>query len=161
MAGLMTVGNILAAASTVAGVGQTIAQANQLKIGSKRQAEQLQIQKAQTEKQAKQEMAIATHEAAQHRKKAEQVKSRATALAAKSGAAGFDPFEIDAEGDYRVLTALHNGEVRADTLRGRASQLELQSAAASRRSIYDRYGTYARGVSTFADRAETLHSNYG
>jgi hypothetical protein len=158
MASLATIATI---ASTAVAVGQTITQSHLQKIQNQRRAEQLEVQKLQTEKKAKQEMAIATHAAAQERKKAEFVKSRATALAAGSGASGYDPFELEAEGDYRVLTALYNGEIASDATRMRARQLQLEGAANETRGIYDRYNTYARGASTLADNAETLYDRFG
>ena len=161
MAGLATLPNILTLASTVAGVGQTIAQANIQDIASKRHAEQLQIQQIETKKKATEEMAIATHEAEQKRRHAEKVKSRARAVAAASGAGGYDPYELEAEGDYHVLTALYNGEIRSALSKSRGLNLRLKEAATRTRGIYDRYNTYARGVKTFADRAETLYSRYG
>ena len=158
MGSLATVATI---ASAVAGVGQSMAQANLAKMQSKRRSEQLQIQKLQTEKKAKQEMAIATAQAAKEKRRAEAGISRARAVAAKSGAAGYDPFELEAEGDYNVLAALYSGKIASEGTSMRANQLELERAASETRGIYDRYSAYARGASTLADSADTLYDRYG
>lgn len=116
---------------------------------------------SQLEQNAQQERAASQRQAMEQRRQGRLAQSRGLALAAASGAGASDPGvldimgDIDAEGEYRALTALYEGEERA---RGRQTQANLrryEGKAAKRagnmqamstvlssggKTLYDRFG---------------------
>ena len=131
-------------------IGQTIGQANT--------AEQLaQIEADQLKKQAVADTAASVQTAKQERRRAELLNSRVRALAAASGTSLASPdiqntlAEIDQQGEYNALAALHAGATSAQsqrfaakTARGRGSRAQAQAASAVGGTILDfvetRYG---------------------
>jgi hypothetical protein len=104
------------------------------------------IEADQLEKQAIADTAMSVQQAKGERKRAEELKSRALALAAKSGHSGSDidkvVSDIDQQGEYNALAALYSGST--------ASASKKYAAAASRA-----YGSSAK-ASGYADAGGTI-----
>jgi hypothetical protein len=100
---------------------------------------------------AGQERATSQRAAAEERRRARLLESRARAVAAKSGAGVSDPSvlnlmaDLSAEGEYRALTRMYEGETGAQSLETEATQ---RRKAARGQSI----STLLSGVATFASK---------
>lgn len=97
-------------------VGGTLAQGKAAEQNSK-------FQQAQLRQAAKDEEASAALEAAEERRQSQLIQSRARAVGASSGAGEYEGVieELDAEGEYRALFALFNGERAATNIRNQAA----------------------------------------
>jgi hypothetical protein len=104
------------------------------------------IEADQLEKQAISDTAASIRQAKDDRRRAEELKSRATSLAAKSGHSGSDIdkviSDIDQQGEYNALAALYSGST--------ASASKKYAAAASRG-----YGS-SKKKSGYADAGGTI-----
>jgi hypothetical protein len=129
-------------------VGQSIAQGNVAKAAAKIQADQL-------EKQSIADTAAAVQDAKTERKKAEQLKSRVTALSAKSGASGNDIdrviSDIDVQGEYNSLAALYSGSTAAASKKYAAQAARSYGAS-------EKASSYANAASTILS---TMDKQYG
>lgn len=121
----------------------------------------------QAEQQAGVAIAISQRTAAEQRRQANLVASRALAVASASGAGVSDPTmvkilsDVRGEGVYRASVALYEGEARARQLRldaaaGRVGGLEAQIAGLTREQ-----GAGIAGVGRAAGAAGSLYANYG
>lgn len=95
-------------------------------IGQANAQEQIaEIEADQLAKQALADTAQSVQDAKFERRRAEQLKSRVTALAAKSGTSGLDIdraiSDIDEQGEYNALAALYSGGTSASSKRYAAS----------------------------------------
>lgn len=138
----------LAAAAPYITAGTTaLSVYSQIQQGNAAKAQQ-EILAQQREKAANQALVESQAEAANERKKAKYLRSRAQAVAGKSGAGVTDPgvskilTDIDAEGEMNALTALHSGQYLARGLRTGAAVARNQGAAA-RTAAYMSAGTTA------------------
>lgn len=97
---------VLPYATAAVSVASTIGQADAAEQIAKIEADQI-------NKQSIADTAMAAQDAKAERRKAEQLKSRVNALAAKSGASGLDIdrtiSDIDSQGEYNSLAALYSG----------------------------------------------------
>lgn len=110
----------------------------------------------QQEREGKAAQAEAQREALAERKKANYAASRALAVSAASGAGVADDAiaDLQAEGDYRVLSALYSGDTDA--------QLANYAAGATRREGSARKrGAYMNAASTILGGASDFYSKYG
>lgn len=141
MTGMETAFMALSAVGTVVNTLGTIAQGNQAKAQGIAAQNAANFRAAQLEQQAGQERAAAQRNAIEERRQARLAMSRGLAVAAASGGGALDPTvvnllgDVQAEGDYRALMRLYQGEERA---RG----AELGATAAR----YEGDSAYAAGV---------------
>lgn len=149
---LMVVGTLVSAGGTIAGgkSAEEYGNAQRTAAGyaagmSEYQAGVNERQAGQLAQNAGQERAAAQRVAAEERRKARLVSSRAQAVGAAGGSASDDSVEkviadIEGEGTYRSLTALFTGETSARDLEAAAA--DKRSEAALRRTGADvqRYG---------------------
>lgn len=96
--------------------------------------------------------------AANERRRAKILRSRALAVAGKSGAGVSDPTvtkvlaDLDTEGEFRALTSLYEGDTTAQALRsGAASKLRMSNAYRSAGNLRAA-GTAAEGAYSFFDK---------
>lgn len=99
------------------------------------------------------ERATSQRAAAEERRRARLMESRARAVAASSGAGASDPSvtnlmaDLSAEGEYRALTRMYEGETAAQSL-------ELEGRERKR-------DTRGKSISTILSGAATFASKYG
>ncbi len=135
--------------SAGATIGSSIGQANA-------QEQIAEIQARQLRKQAIADEASAVQTAKYERKKAEQLQSRVTALAAASGAAVSSVniqnalSDIDEQGEYNALAALYSGKTAASSKRYAATT----AIAAGEQA---KSGAYASSAGTILDFAENRY----
>ena len=103
-------------------------------IGTANAQEQMaKIEADQLEKQSIADTASAVQDAKFERRRAEQLKSRVTALAAKSGSSGPDIdrtiSDIDEQGEYNSLAALYSGATSASSKRYAAQAAKARGAS--------------------------------
>ena len=121
----------------------------------------------QAERQAGVAIAISQRQAAEERRQATLVASRALAVSASSGAGVSDPTMVRiianarGEGAYRANVALYEGEAKARALRldavaGRVSGWEAQAEGAARDM-----GAALAGAGATAKSASSLYAKYG
>jgi hypothetical protein len=164
---------VLAAVSTVVGVGTSIlggiqqgAAANAQASAVKSAAEQ---QQTLARRAANDQRAQAQRVAIEERRRGTLAQSRALAVAGASGAGASDPTVVDltsnlaGEGEYNALTALYNGESRAVVIENdstansweadvQAASLRAQGRAAKTAGIVGGIGTALKGATSwFAD----------
>lgn len=152
MAWLAAATPYLTAASAVIGVGSTL-------MAGKQQNDLATFEALQMDQAADAERAVSQRQAQEERKRSKYLQSRATSLAAASGAGASDPTidnivaGLDSEGEYRALTALYNGEQQAQGLElgSKVRRVEGKNARQAGRyraantlmssgsSLYDRY----------------------
>lgn len=160
MASLGIVGGIAALASSStfqAGLAATtlaLSAGSAIAAGEARKQE-AEFESAQLEQRATEEKAIATRRAAEAKRNRDLVLSRARAVGAASG--GGRDFsaegEIDADGQFQILTALYDGSVAAQGFR---------TTAAARRSEGERARSagLSKGASTLIGGASTMYEKY-
>lgn len=146
---------LAAAAPYIAGAATAVQAYNQIEQGkgAKANAETVAIQQERAGKAAQAE---AQREALYERKKANYAASRALAVSAASGAgvATNQIADLQAEGDYRVLSSLYAGDTDA--------QLANFAAGATRRTGSARQrGAYLNAGSTILGGASDFYSKYG
>lgn len=128
-------------------LGSTILSGGTAVLGGIQQKKVADAQAKQLRVQGKAEAARAGAEAAEERRQARYVSSRARAVAAASGAGATDPTvvntiaNLETEGEYRALMAMYNGEVRQNAAFGEASARRSEGSAA-------RAAGFLRGAST-------------
>lgn len=110
----------------------------------------------QQERAGKADQAESQREALNERKKANYAASRALAVSAASGAGTADNIigDLQAEGDYRVLSALYQGDTDAQLAKFAAGATRRQGAARQR-------GAYMNAGSTILGGASDFYSKYG
>lgn len=109
---------------------------------------------AQLDQRAKSELAVASRDAAEQRRQAGLVGSRARALMAASGG-GMDLGilgDIEAEGEYRALTRLWEGSEAATGARMQASASRFEGMNEKRASRIRTMGTLLQAGSSLADK---------
>lgn len=99
--------------------------------------------------QAGQTRATSQRAAAEERRRARLLDSRARAVAAKSGAGVSDPTvvnlrgDISAEGEYRALTRMYEGETEAGSMEAQAGEVKRAARGKSIATILDAASTFA------------------
>lgn len=152
MAWLAAAAPYLTAASAVIGVGTTL-------MAGKQQDAIAKFEAGQMEANAKAERAASQREAANERKRSDYLQSRAKALAASSGAGASDPTieniiaGLDAEGEYRALSALYNGEQAAEGMDLGAKVRRIEGSNARSTSRY-------RAANTLMSSGASLYEKY-
>jgi len=146
----------LAAAAPYIGLAATgVSAYQQIEAGkaAKANAEGVAIQQERAGKAAQAE---AQREALNERKKANYAASRALAVSAASGAgADYDAVaDLQAEGDYRVLSSLYAGDTDAQLANYAAGATRRQGSARQR-------GSYMSAASTILGGASDFYSKYG
>lgn len=141
----------VAFASTAIGVG------SQLQAG-KAQNEQLLLQAAEREEDAKAVQAESQREALLERKKAKNLMSRARAVSAASGAGASDPTvtnilaDIETQGEVNYLNALYSGDTVARGLRSGAATSRRQGRAARTASQLNAASTGMAGATSWWEK---------
>lgn len=129
------------AVTVIASVSQRNDQKKQEKAAKRREEEGKgasleagRFQAVQLERKAGEERAIGSIEASEQAREGEFIKSRAKAIGAASGAGGYEDTltDIDAEKEYRTLTALFNSEQSARDLEVGAEVARREGADAAR-----------------------------
>ena len=145
---------ISAAAPYFAVGGAVISAAQQAEQGRIAERNAL-FRAAQLDRNAKSAEAVAQREAMQAKREARYLASRAQALAASSGGGGSDPTvvnliaQIEEEGEYNALTALFNGQQRADAMRTSAAVERSEGRSARRAGRTGAATSILSGVSDF------------
>lgn len=152
MAWLAAAAPYLTAASAVIGVGTTL-------MAGKQQNDMAAFEAGQMIESAKAERAVSQREAEQERKRSKYLQSRAKSLAAASGASANDPTieniigGLDAEGEYRALSALYNGEQQAEGMEMGAKVRRIEGRNARRAANY-------RAAQTIMGAGSSLYETY-
>jgi len=113
---------------------------------------------AELKRRADARRAAGHREAAEEQRNAELAYSRALAVAAASGGGVSDPTvvkilaDLQAEGDYRVLSRLYTAEDEAQGIQYRSKVALREGRARKKLSRYGMASTVLSGASTFADR---------
>jgi len=142
----------LMAASTAISAGGTI-------LGSNAEAKQLRGESDQLIEMAGQDRASSQREAAEQRRQARLLQSRALAVGAATGGAS-DPTvvnilaNLEGEGEYRALTALYEGEEAARSK-------EMQARARRREAKNTKRAGLINAGSQVLQAASTMYSRYG
>ena len=115
-------------------VAQTIGTANA-------QEQMADIEAAQLQKQAVADTAQSVQDAKFEKRRAEQLQSRVTALAAKSGTSGADIdraiSDIDEQGEYNSLAALYSGSTSASSKRYAAKATRARGQSQKQSGYFD------------------------
>lgn len=150
----------LAAAAPYITAGTTaLSVYSQVQQGNAAEAQQ-EVLARQREKDANQALVEAQAEAAGERKKAKYLRSRAQAVAGKSGADPSSPdisniiADIDSEGEMNALNALYSGDYLARGLRAGAGVARRTGAAA-------RTAGYTSAATTALSGATGFYEKYG
>ena len=152
MAWLAAAAPYLTAASAVIGVGTTL-------MAGKQQNDLAAFEAGQMIESAKAERAVSQREAEQERKRSKYIQSRAKSLAAASGASASDPTieniigGLDAEGEYRALSALYNGEQQAEGMEMGAKVRRIEGRDARRAANY-------KAANTLMSSGASLYEKY-
>lgn len=148
----------LAAAAPYIGLATAgISAAQQHEAGKSQQA-QLRLEAAQDKREANMALAESQANAANERRRAKILRSRALALAGASGTGIDDPSIVDAldsitdEGELRALDALYEGNYLAAGLRSGADARRRMGRAAGRAGTASGLATGLAGVTSFAER---------
>lgn len=148
----------LAAAAPYITAGTTaLSVYSQIQQGNAAKAQQ-EILAGQREKAANQALVESQAEAANERKKAKYLRSRAQALAGKSGTDPSSPgisnilTDIETEGEMNALTALHSGQYLARGLRTGAAVARNQGAAARSAAYMSAGSTALSGTIGFYEK---------
>lgn len=134
----------LAAAAPYVKMASTLLSAASIQNGASSDA-------AQLRRMAGSERATAQRASIEERKRVRLLESRARAVAASSGAGASDPTvlnvmaDLEAEGEYRALTRLYEGETAAGSL-------ELEAKERKRAARGKAISTILDGASTFASK---------
>lgn len=170
---LMVVGSLVSAGGTIAGGRSQEAYGYAMEGAQDYSAQVSDNTAAILEKNAGQERASSQRAAAEERRRARLASSRALAVAAASGGGASDINVTDAisdlegEGTYRALTALHGGEQSARALE--AAAYDKRNEATMRRYEGDLYawqgrearrGSRAKAVSTLIGGATGIAGKY-
>lgn len=143
----------LMAGSTLLSAGGTIAGANA-------QAGQLRSEATQLDAMAGTDRASSQRTAAEQKRQARIIQSRALAVAAASGGGASDPTVInilsrlEGEGEYRSLVALYEGEESARSK-------EAQAIARRKEAKNVKRAGYISAASTVLSGASTMYSRFG
>ena len=140
------------------------------RAGGARAQEAAEFQAVQLERKAGEERAIGSREISEQSKEGRLIKSRAKALGAASGAGGYEGTldDIDAEAEYRMLTAFYNSETSARDLEVAASVSRREGADAARAYEASAAGSRARNRANMIQSAggvlqsgASLYERYG
>lgn len=151
MAQLAAAAPYITAATTALSVYSSIQQ-------GKAQQQQANLLAAQKEKDANQANVEAQAEAANERRKAKLVRSRALAVAGASGAGVDDPTVnkiltgIETEGEMNALSSLYSGEYLASSLRSGADATRSSGAAAKNAGYMSAASTALSGSVSWYDK---------
>lgn len=125
------------------------------------------IAQIESKREANNEQAMSQQQAAEERKKARYLRSRALAVAGASGAGASDPTitniltGIDTAGEMNALNTLFEGDTRARALR-KEGDAAAREGRARRGAAYGSAGTtFARGVMNFGSDNPTFFQKYG
>lgn len=152
----------LGIASVATTIGTTAIAVNSAKEQGEAQQQMLNFEASQLEEQAEEERAIATREVAEQRRQRDLVLSRARAAGASSGGGrDFDlEAEIEEDAEYRRLTALYDGNVRARNARTSAGARRFEGAQSARAGSVNASAALVRGGSTIAGQAGSMYAKY-
>lgn len=160
MAFLAALGPALGAAAPYVALATTAVQAvNQYQQGKQQQAE-MKIEARRDEADANAAEAASQRQALQERRRARLLRSRALAVAGKSGAGVDDPTidnllaGIDNEGEMNYLNALYEGQTLAAGLRSNASTRRRMGSASRRAGR-------SEAIITGLSGAQSFYSRYG
>lgn len=134
----------LAQAAPYLQAGGTLLSASSTLSGARSDARQMRTM-------AGQERAGSQRAASEERRRAALLESRARAVAAKSGAGVSDPTvvnlmaDLEAEGEYRALTRMYEGETAAKSL-------ELEASTRKKAAKGQAISTLLSGAATFASK---------
>lgn len=148
----------LAAAAPYITAATTVLSVYSMMQQSKAQQEQANLIAAQKEKAANQANVEAQAEAANERRKAKLVRSRALAVAGSSGAGVDDPTVnniltgIETEGEMNALNALYSGEYLASSLRSGADATRRSGTAAKNAGYVSAASTALSGSTGWYDK---------
>lgn len=121
--------------------------------GSGSQEQIANIEAEQYERQALADTAQSVQDAKFERRRAEQLKSRVTALAGKSGTSGLDIdraiSDIDEQGEYNALAALYSGSTSAASKRYAASAAKARGKSSKSSGIMDMGSTILGAMDQF------------
>lgn len=146
---------LAAAAPYIAAAGTVVSAVAQQNAGKQAQMN-ADFEADQYEKQANEELAYSQREAEKAKREARYLQSRATAVAASSGGGATDPTvinligELEEEGELNRLTALYNGEQRANAARTGATITRQRGKAYARAAKTNSYATVLSGASSMA-----------
>jgi hypothetical protein len=146
---------LASAAPYILAAGTVVSAVNQQNAGiqNKMNAD---FEAGQMDKQANNELAISQREAEQARRESRYLQSRAQSIAAASGAGATDPTvvnligDLEQEGEYNAMTALYNGQERANTLRTGGSITRRQGKAYRNAGNTNALSTVISGASSMA-----------
>jgi hypothetical protein len=115
-------------------------------IGQASAQEQMaEIEAAQLRKQSIADTASSVQDAKQEKRKSEILKSRVTALSAKSGSSGMDVdriiSDIDEQGEYNSLAALYSGQTSASSKRYAADVAVARGKSQKQSGYFDAAST--------------------
>lgn len=147
----------------------TIMQANAEKKAGNAANKQAKFQATQMEQQAGQERAGAQRQSIEARRKANLAISRATALAAASGAGATDPTVMDvigglvSEGELAAGTARYQGEEKARGMETQASATRYEGKLAKQASRMKARATIIQGIGQMAGSSsgQSLMGKFG
>ncbi|MFK7942612.1 MAG: hypothetical protein AB8B85_06845 [Paracoccaceae bacterium] len=160
--GVISGPTIALAISTAATIGTSVLAASAAKAKGEAEQEALNFEASQLDDRAEEERAIASQEVAENRRQRELVLSRARAAGGASGGGrDFDlEAELEEEAEYRRLTALHDGNVRARNARTSAAVRRGEGARAKQAgNIAFKSGIFRAG-STLASSGASMYSKY-
>lgn len=151
----------------VVGLGLQVAGSRRAKRQARRAArrakEAADFSAKQSERKAGEERAIGSMEVAEEARRGDLVKSRARAVGAASGAGGYEDVisDIEAEAEYRMLSALFNREQGARDLEVQAEVARREGADAARAYRAKGRAAELRGFANLLSGAESLYERYG
>jgi len=136
-------------------IGAGVSVASSLSQGKVAQ-QSAKMQAAQLAEAAKVEEANAQRAAGEERRQAALVQSRARAIGAASGAGDYEGLleQIDAEGEYRALFELYNGQQSATGMRNQATMTKFEGNQA-------RTASRLNAGSTILQTGATMQQKYG
>lgn len=132
----------------------TIFSANQARQEGEQRKEAAEYQARQLEQNAGQAQAAAQRAAAERRREAQLAQSRALAVAAASGGGASDPTVVDiisdlnAEGTYRSMLELYEGDDRARLLRQQAASARYSGEVAAQAGRSNAVATIFKGATS-------------
>jgi hypothetical protein len=146
----------LAAAAPYVAAAGTVISANQQRNAGIQQQMNADFEAQQYDKAANNELAVSQREAEKARRESRYLQSRATAVAAASGAGATDPTvvnligDLEAEGEYNALTALYNGQQQAESLKTGGAITRRRGSAYRNAGNMNAVSTVISGASSMA-----------
>lgn len=145
----------LSAAAPYIQAGATAVSAYQLQQQGEQAEQSALFEAAQMDRNAKSAEAVSQREAIRAKREAAYLASRAEAVAASSGGGGSDPTivnligGIEEEGEYNALTALFNGQQRADAMRTGADVARMEGRSKRKAGNTGAFSTVLSGAAKY------------